>query len=151
LFEREAVHMLPSERIPYSAITHRPPLKLPADARLVVWVIVNVEEWNPLEPMPRTVLTPPAGASHPGIGMERGRHSQRALGRLADRDDGDLSGSIRHVDVIEDVRVLPLDLRHLSAQRDLVVDVVSRSHAVMCEHGEAAEDKADEESEQRTS
>src|SRR5215510_7647417 len=31
------------------------------EARLVVWVIVNVEEWNPLEPMPRTVLTPRAG------------------------------------------------------------------------------------------
>src|SRR5512141_101693 len=57
------VQMLPSERIPYSAITNRPPLKLPGEARLVVWVIVNVEEWNPLEPMPRTVLTPPAGGS----------------------------------------------------------------------------------------
>src|SRR6266567_1673649 len=56
-------HMLPSERIPYSAITNRPPLKLPDEARLVVWVIVNVEEWNPREPMPRTVLTPPAGGS----------------------------------------------------------------------------------------
>ena len=55
--------MLPSERIPYSAITHRPPLKLPDEARLVVWVIVNVEEWNPREPMPRTVLTPPAAGS----------------------------------------------------------------------------------------
>jgi peptidoglycan/xylan/chitin deacetylase (PgdA/CDA1 family) len=55
--------MLPSERVPYSAITHRPPLKLPDAARLVVWVIVNVEEWNPREPMPRTVLTPPAGGS----------------------------------------------------------------------------------------
>jgi peptidoglycan/xylan/chitin deacetylase (PgdA/CDA1 family) len=30
---------------------------------MVVWVIVNIEEWNPLEPMPRTVLTPPAGGS----------------------------------------------------------------------------------------
>ena len=55
--------MLPHERIPYSAITSRPPLRLPDEARLVVWVIVNVEEWNPREPMPRTVLTPPAGGS----------------------------------------------------------------------------------------
>src|SRR5918996_2016404 len=55
--------MLPSERIPYSPITGRPPLRLPDGARLVVWVIVNVEEWNPREPMPRTVLTPPAGGS----------------------------------------------------------------------------------------
>ena len=55
--------MLPHERIPYSAITNRAPLRLPDEARLVVWVVVNVEEWNPREPMPRTVLTPPAGGS----------------------------------------------------------------------------------------
>lgn len=34
---------------------------LPGGARMVVWVIVNVEEWDPQQPMPRTVLTPPAG------------------------------------------------------------------------------------------
>src|SRR5687767_15543091 len=55
--------MLPNERIAYSPVTNRPPLRLPGGARLVVWVIVNVEEWNPHEPMPRTVLTPPAGGS----------------------------------------------------------------------------------------
>jgi allantoinase len=55
--------MLPIERVPYSAIKDRPRLALPDSARMVVWVIVNVEEWNPQEPMPRTVLTPPAGGS----------------------------------------------------------------------------------------
>lgn len=55
--------MLPHERIPYSAISNRAPLRLPGGARLVVWVIVNVEEWNPRESLPRTVLTPPAGGS----------------------------------------------------------------------------------------
>ena len=55
--------MLPTERFTYSAIVDRPRLRLPGGARLAVWVIVNVEEWNPLEPMPRTVLTPPAGGS----------------------------------------------------------------------------------------
>jgi peptidoglycan/xylan/chitin deacetylase (PgdA/CDA1 family) len=55
--------MLPTERISYSAISQRATLKLPNDARLVVWVIVNIEEWNPREVMPRTVLTPPAGGS----------------------------------------------------------------------------------------
>jgi allantoinase len=55
--------MLPNERIAYSAIIDRPRLSLPGDGRLIVWVIVNVEEWNPREPMPRTVLTPPAGGS----------------------------------------------------------------------------------------
>jgi len=55
--------VLPTERIPYSAITERPRLTLPAGARLVVWVIVNIEVWNPSEVMPRTVLPPPAGTS----------------------------------------------------------------------------------------
>jgi len=48
------VTMLPTERIAYSAIKDRPRLELPGGARLVVWVIVNVEEWNPRDTMPRT-------------------------------------------------------------------------------------------------
>src|SRR5437899_1070993 len=55
--------MLPNERIAYSAIKDRPRLALPQGARLVVWVIINVEEWNPREAMPRAVRTPPAGGS----------------------------------------------------------------------------------------
>ena len=55
--------MLPTDRLAYSAIAGRPPLKLPGGARVVVWVIVNVEEWDATAPMPRTVLTPPAGGS----------------------------------------------------------------------------------------
>src|SRR5881398_3334928 len=55
--------MKPTERISYSPISARPPLKLPGAARLAVWVIVNVEEWDIDLPMPRTVLTPPAGGS----------------------------------------------------------------------------------------
>lgn len=55
--------MLPLERIAYSPIKDRQGLALPGGARLAVWVIVNVEEWNPRETLPRTVLTPPAGGS----------------------------------------------------------------------------------------
>ena len=55
--------MLPTERIDFSAITERQPLLLPEGKRMVVWVIVNIEEWDPRETMPRTVLTPPAGGS----------------------------------------------------------------------------------------
>ncbi|MGH8707209.1 MAG: polysaccharide deacetylase family protein [Burkholderiales bacterium] len=51
---------LPS-RIPYSAIVDRPPLKLPQGGRLIVWNIVNVEEWSIERAMPRTVLSPPLG------------------------------------------------------------------------------------------
>src|SRR6476619_6579428 len=49
------------DRIPYSAIVDRPPLKLPGGARVSVWTIVNVEEWSAERPMPRTVLPPPYG------------------------------------------------------------------------------------------
>src|SRR3984957_4961454 len=55
--------MLPTERISYSAISERPRLALPDGARMAVWVIINVEEWDPRQAMPRTVLTPPAGGS----------------------------------------------------------------------------------------
>jgi allantoinase len=55
--------MLPTERLAYSAIAERLPLRLPNRARLAVWIIVNIEAWNPREPMPRTVLPPPAGSS----------------------------------------------------------------------------------------
>ena len=59
----KAVIMLPTERLDYSAIAQRPRLVLPDAARLVVWVIVNVEEWDARETMPRTVITPPAGGA----------------------------------------------------------------------------------------
>jgi peptidoglycan/xylan/chitin deacetylase (PgdA/CDA1 family) len=59
----EKRRMLPGDRLAYSAITERARLKLPDGARMVVWVIVNVEEWDFTQPMPRTVLTPPAGGS----------------------------------------------------------------------------------------
>jgi allantoinase len=52
---------LPRERVPYSAIVDRPELSLPDGGRLVVWTIVNVEEWDIERPMPRTVLPPPMG------------------------------------------------------------------------------------------
>src|SRR5947209_1295869 len=52
---------LPRDRIPYSAIVDRPPLKLPGNGRVAVWTIVNVEEWSIERPMPRTVLPPPYG------------------------------------------------------------------------------------------
>ena len=53
--------MRPEQRLEYSPIAARAPLRLPGGARMVVWTIVNVEEWDIDRPMPRTVLTPPAG------------------------------------------------------------------------------------------
>ena len=51
--------LLFSDRVPYSAIVDRPPLRLPDNARVAVWVIVNVEHWSADGPMPRVVIPPP--------------------------------------------------------------------------------------------
>jgi peptidoglycan/xylan/chitin deacetylase (PgdA/CDA1 family) len=53
--------MLPRDRCEFSAIVDRPPLKLPGDARLVVWTIVNYEVWDIGRPMARQVLPAPTG------------------------------------------------------------------------------------------
>jgi peptidoglycan/xylan/chitin deacetylase (PgdA/CDA1 family) len=53
---------LPKDRIDYSAIADRQRLKPPtADTRLIVWPIVNVEDWEIGRAMPRQVLPPPTG------------------------------------------------------------------------------------------
>ncbi len=54
---------MPNPRSDYSNIFDRPPLKLPDGARIVVWPIINVEEWDINEPMARTVLPVPQGRS----------------------------------------------------------------------------------------
>jgi len=51
------------ERVDYSAIVDRSPLRLPGGNAVAVWPLVTVEVWDPDGPMPRTVLTPPQGAS----------------------------------------------------------------------------------------
>ena len=56
--------MKPRDRIDYSAIIDRDPLVLPEGRSLAVWVIVNIENWDIENPMPRTVLPPPGGRSH---------------------------------------------------------------------------------------
>jgi allantoinase len=48
-----------SDRVPYSAIIDRPVLRLPGNARIAVWVIVNVEHWSADGAMPRVVIPPP--------------------------------------------------------------------------------------------
>ncbi len=51
-------------RFPYSPIVDREPMTLPDQARVAVWVIVNVELWDIGAPLPRTVLPPPGGGSY---------------------------------------------------------------------------------------
>ena len=53
--------MLPRERADYSAIVDRPPLRLPGNARVVLWSIVNYEVWDIGRPMARQVIPAPTG------------------------------------------------------------------------------------------
>ena len=75
--------MLPTERLDYSAIAERKPLTLPGGARLAVWVIVNVEEWD-TEGDDAAHRADPAGrrradARHPELGLARIRQPGRVL------------------------------------------------------------------------
>jgi allantoinase len=53
--------MMPRQRIAYSAIVDRPKLRLPDGLRLVIWPIVNLEEWEIERPMARQILPAPTG------------------------------------------------------------------------------------------
>jgi peptidoglycan/xylan/chitin deacetylase (PgdA/CDA1 family) len=55
--------MTPRDRLPYSAIIDRPPLPAPDGARIIVWPIVNVEDWDIGRPMARQVLPAPTGVA----------------------------------------------------------------------------------------
>lgn len=56
--------MKPRDRIEFSAMADRAPLKLPDGGRVAVWVIVNIENWDIDAPLPRTVLPPPGHQVH---------------------------------------------------------------------------------------
>ncbi len=53
--------MKPFDRVEYSPIVDRPPLKLPGGGRVILWPILALEVWDIDRPMPRIVLTPPQG------------------------------------------------------------------------------------------
>ncbi len=50
-------------RADYSPIFHREPLRLPNNARVAVWPIINVEEWDINATMARAVIPSPQGVS----------------------------------------------------------------------------------------
>jgi allantoinase len=54
--------MLPRQRFEYSSPFHRPALRADGDTRLIIWPVVNIEEWEIERPMPRQVSPPPGGA-----------------------------------------------------------------------------------------
>jgi polysaccharide deacetylase len=54
--------MHPRERLAFSPIEGRPPLRFPDGIRLVVWPVFSLEDWDLSRPMARMVITPPQGA-----------------------------------------------------------------------------------------
>ena len=54
---------VPRDRFEYTPITARRPFKLPKGARIAVWTIVNVEEWDIDKPMARQYLPAPQGVA----------------------------------------------------------------------------------------
>ncbi len=52
---------IPGNRIDYSAIDDREPLRLPNGARMVIWPILALEVWDIARPMARMALPPPQG------------------------------------------------------------------------------------------
>ena len=54
---------LPRDRFDYSPFPARPPWKLPKGARIAVWTIVNIEEWDIEKAMARQYLPTPQGVA----------------------------------------------------------------------------------------
>jgi len=53
--------MHPSERLVFSPIEGRPPLKLPNRLKLIIWPVFALEYWDITRPMARMVISPPQG------------------------------------------------------------------------------------------
>ena len=54
---------MPNPWADYSPIVDRKPLKLPGNARVAVWTVINVEDWDLNQPMARTLLPYPQGVT----------------------------------------------------------------------------------------
>lgn len=55
--------MHPRERIEYSSPFDRQPLRTDDGTRLIIWPVVNIEEWEIERPMPRHASPPPGGVT----------------------------------------------------------------------------------------
>ncbi len=53
--------MHPRDRFAYSSPFRRSPLKADKGTRLIIWPVVNIEEWEIERPMPRHASPPPGG------------------------------------------------------------------------------------------
>ena len=80
--------MHPRERLAYSPIEGRPPLKFPDGVRLVVWPVLALEEWD-MAPADGAhgdlAAAGPADAARPSeLELARIRHARRLLAAAQD-------------------------------------------------------------------
>ncbi|MFP6682648.1 MAG: polysaccharide deacetylase, partial [Gammaproteobacteria bacterium] len=55
--------MAPGDRIEFSTIADREPLKLPGNGRMIIWPVFALELWDIGRAMARTVIPAPQGVS----------------------------------------------------------------------------------------
>ena len=69
----------PRDRFGYSSPFTRPPLKLPGKGRIIIWSVVNIEEWEITRPMARQLSQPPMGQTPipDGVKVLEGDHKVR--------------------------------------------------------------------------
>jgi hypothetical protein len=77
--------MLPRDRLAYSSPFTRPPLRLPGNGRMIVWTVVNVEEWEITRPMARhrACLLRGDRLRRPPPGRREGRRGGARLSRFS--------------------------------------------------------------------
>jgi peptidoglycan/xylan/chitin deacetylase (PgdA/CDA1 family) len=59
----KVIDMTPNQRLAFSPIVQRPPLKVPKGVRVIVWVVLALEHWDIARPMARRVIPPPEGGA----------------------------------------------------------------------------------------
>lgn len=55
--------MIPKDRLAFSPIALRAPLRAPPGVRVILWPVLALEDWDIARPMARTVIPPPQGGS----------------------------------------------------------------------------------------
>src|SRR5262249_58956239 len=63
IIREDTLTTYPRDRFAYSSPFTRPKLKLPGKGRIIIWSVVNIEEWEITRPMARQLSIAPQGQS----------------------------------------------------------------------------------------
>src|SRR5207244_3361618 len=65
--------MIPKERLDFSPIEGRPPLRLPDGVRMVIWPVIALEDGDAARPMARPATPRPHGGARLAVGPDCAR------------------------------------------------------------------------------